>query len=165
MDEFRVPTGVPRFIQDHVRDYLETNGARGHLWDNTDFGGTGSVPTLLLVTTGRKTGRQQTLPLGYTEIEDGYVVVGSKGGAPTHPAWYLNLVANPEVSVQLKSTRFEARARVALGSERESLWAMLVEATPQFEEYQQGIERQIPVVVLEPRQAGVTGDETTVQSP
>jgi deazaflavin-dependent oxidoreductase (nitroreductase family) len=133
-----------------VREYLESDGEEGHLWDNSAFGGNGSVHTLLLVTLGRKTGRAQTLPIGYTKTDAGYVIAGSKGGAPKHPAWYLNLVANPDVSVQLKSDRFEARARVVEGRERDVLWAMLVSATPEFEQYQAGVERQIPVVVLEP---------------
>ena len=149
MHEFSVPIGLPEFIQSHVRDYLETDGETGHLWDSTSFGGNGAVATLLLVTVGRKSGRTQTLPIGYTKTEMGYVIAGSKGGAPTHPAWYLNLVANPEVSVQVGSDRFDARARVLEGDARETLWALLVEASPEFETYQAGIERQIPVVVLE----------------
>lgn len=149
MHEFSVPAGLPEFIQNHVRDYLETEGETGHMWDSSDVGGNGLVRTLLLVTVGRKSGRTQTLPIGYTKTEAGYVIVASKGGAPTHPAWYLNLVANPGVSVQVKSDRFEARARIAVGDDREVLWASIVEATPQFEEYQNGLERQIPVVILE----------------
>ena len=149
MHEFSVPMGLPDFIQSHVRDYLETDGATGHIWNSSDFGGNGPVRTLLLVVVGRKTGRTRTLPLGYTPTEDGYVIVGSKGGAPKHPAWYLNLVANPEVSVQVGADRFEARARVTDGAEREELWGSLVVATPQFEEYQSAVERRIPVVVLE----------------
>lgn len=149
MHEFSVPAGLPEFIQNHVRDYLETEGETGHMWDSSDVGGNGLVRTLLLVTVGRKSGRTQTLPIGYTKTEAGYVIVASKGGAPKHPAWYLNLVANPDVSVQVKSDRFEARARVAEGDDREVLWASIVEATPQFKEYQNGVERQIPVVVLE----------------
>ena len=149
MHEFSVPAGLPEFIQNHVRDYLETEGETGHMWDSSDVGGNGLVRTLLLVTVGRKSGRTQTLPIGYTKTEAGYVIVGSKGGAPKHPAWYLNLVANPDVSVQVKSDRFEARARIAEGDDREVLWASIVEAAPQFEEYQNGLERQIPVVILE----------------
>jgi deazaflavin-dependent oxidoreductase (nitroreductase family) len=149
MYEFSVPTGLPEFIQNHVRDYLETDGETGHTWDSSDQGGSGLVSTLLLVTVGRKTGRHQTLPIGYTKTEAGYVIVASKGGAPKNPAWYLNLVANPDVSVQVGPDRFEARARVAEGSERHALWALIVEATPEFKEYQGRVERQIPVVVLE----------------
>jgi len=91
----------------------------------------------------------QTLPIGYSKTEEGYVIVGSKGGSPKHPAWYLNLVANPDVSVQVGSDRFAARARVVEGGDREALWSSIVKETPQFEEYQNGVERQIPVVVLE----------------
>ena len=149
MHEFSVPEGLPEFIRNHVRDYLETEGETGHLWDSTSVGGNGLVATLLLVTVGRKSGRVRTLPIGYTKAEAGYLIVGSKGGAPKHPAWYLNLVANPEVSVQVGSDRFDARARVLEGDARDSHWALLVERAPQFKAYQDGIERQIPIVLLE----------------
>jgi deazaflavin-dependent oxidoreductase (nitroreductase family) len=149
MHEFRVPEQLPAFIQDHVRDYLETDGEIGHHWDSTSVGGNGLVTTLLLVTVGRKSGRIKTLPIGYTKTDVGYIIVGSKGGAPQHPAWYLNLVANPEVSVQVGSDRFDARARVLEGEARQAVWDSLVKETPQFQSYQDGIDRQIPVVVLE----------------
>ncbi len=149
MHEFSVPTGLPDFIQQHVRDYLETNGEVGHLWDSTPHGGSGPVETLLLVALGRKTGRPRTLPIGYTKTDAGYVIVGSKGGSPEHPAWYLNLVANPEVSVQVGSDRFDARARILEGDARDAAWASLIETAPQFKRYQDGIERQVPVVLLE----------------
>ncbi len=149
MHEFSIPKGLPAFVQEHVGRYLETNGAEGHLWDSSVAGGPGPVPTLLLVTTGRKSGRAQTLPLIYAEASGQYVIVGSKGGAPGHPAWYLNLLSDPEVSVQVGSERFAARARIAEGDEREALWNAMVGAFPPFRNYQEGLERQIPVVVLE----------------
>jgi deazaflavin-dependent oxidoreductase (nitroreductase family) len=149
MHEFSVPKRLPEFIRNHVRDYLETKGEKGHIWDSTSVGGSGPVQTLLLVTVGRKTGKSQTLPIGYTKIDAGYVIVGSKGGAPNHPAWYLNLVANPDVSVQVGPDRFDARARVLEGDDRDALWASIVEETPQMKTYQDATERQIPVIVLE----------------
>jgi len=80
-----VPANLPDWIRDHVRRYVESDGADGHLWDASIGGGTGLVPTLLLTTVGRKSGRAITLPLIYGKAGDGYAIVASKGGAPTHP--------------------------------------------------------------------------------
>ena len=107
------------------------------------------VPTLLLTTTGRKSGSALTLPLIFGHWgPDEYVVVASKGGAPTHPAWYLNLQSNPEVEVQVKGDKFTARAHTAGGAERAALWPKMVEIYAPYEDYQAKTERQIPVVVL-----------------
>jgi len=149
MHEFAVPDGLPDFIQDHVKRYLATDGADGHLWDSRPHGGNGVVRTLLLTATGRRTGQSRTLPIGYSEFESAYVIVGSKGGAPTHPAWFLNLQANPVVSVQVEADRFEARARIAVGDERARRWHGIVEASPVMQTYQDGTDREIPVVLLE----------------
>ncbi len=150
MSEFTVPTHLPDWIQDHVRCYLESGGEDGHMWDSSIRGGSGLVPTLLLVAKGRRSGNLMTLPLIYGETEGGYVVVASRGGAPTHPAWYLNLVAHPEVLVQVGVERFRALARTATGAERNTLWGQMLSVFPPYEEYQQRTEREIPVVVLEP---------------
>ncbi len=104
---------------------------------------------LLLTTTGARTGRLLTKPLGFTRDGDRYVVIASKGGAPTHPAWYHNLVANPRVMVEVGDQRFEARASVAEGAERERLFAQQAAQIPVFGKYQEMTTRQIPVVVLE----------------
>lgn len=137
------------YIQNHVSRYLATNGEDGYLWDTSMGGGKGVVPTLLLTTTGRKSGRVITLPLIFGHGgPDEYVVVASKGGAPNHPAWYLNLEANPEVEVQVKADKFKARAHTASGAERATLWRKMVEIFAPYEEYQKKTQRQIPVVVL-----------------
>ena len=104
---------------------------------------------MLLTTTGAKTGRPLTKPLGFTRDGERYVVIASKGGAPTNPAWYHNLVANPQVVIEIGAERFEARASVAQGAERERLYAQQSAQIPVFGEYQQMTTRQIPVVVLE----------------
>jgi deazaflavin-dependent oxidoreductase (nitroreductase family) len=145
-----VPSQLPDWIRDHLRRYLETDGADGHLWDSSERGGPGPVPTLLLTTTGRKSGRPLLLPLIYGKAPSGYAVVASKGGAPEHPAWYLNLRAHPEVEVQVKADRFTARARTATGAERAALWKQMAALFPPYEAYQRRTEREIPVVVLEP---------------
>ena len=150
MTEPRISPELPEWIKDHLKRYIESNGEDGHLWDASLGGGTGMVPTLLLTTTGRKSGKPLMLPLIYGRAGDAYVVVASKGGAPAHPAWYLNLAADPEVQVQVKADRFAARARTSTGEERARLWQRMVGIYAPYEKYQQMTEREIPVVVLDP---------------
>jgi deazaflavin-dependent oxidoreductase (nitroreductase family) len=107
------------------------------------------APLLLLTTTGAKSGRKHTTPVVYAKEGDRIVVFGSKGGAPSHPAWYHNLLANPNVTVELPGETFEARAVVAEGAERERLFAAQKEAMPAFAEYETKTDRQIPVIALE----------------
>jgi len=104
---------------------------------------------LLLTTTGAKSGLERLAPLVYTRDGDRLVIVASKGGAPTHPAWYLNLVANPIVTVELGAERFRARATPVEGTERERLYAAHAEKYPGFLDYQARTSRVIPVVLLE----------------
>jgi proline iminopeptidase len=133
-----------------MRRYLASDGRDGHLWDSSVAGGSGLVPTLLLTTTGRKSGKPQMLPLIYGKTQNGHVIIASKGGAPSHPAWYLNLVARPDVDVQVEAKRFRARARTVTGPERSALWAQMIRIYPPYTEYQKRTAREIPVVVLEP---------------
>jgi deazaflavin-dependent oxidoreductase (nitroreductase family) len=107
------------------------------------------APLVLLTTTGAKSGTRRTTPVVYTRDGDRIVVIASKGGAPTHPAWYHNLVAHPDVTVELPDETFEARAVVPTGEERERLYRAQADLMPNFDEYQQKTKRQIPVVVLE----------------
>lgn len=109
------------------------------------------LPVLLLATTGRKTGTQRTVPLGYFEDGDAYVVVGSKGGAPQHPAWYLNLEAHPEVGVQVGSEQRQMRARRASPEEAERLWPRILALAPGYAKYRAKTSREIPLVLLERR--------------
>jgi deazaflavin-dependent oxidoreductase (nitroreductase family) len=104
---------------------------------------------LLLTTTGAKTRQKRTNPLTYNTDGDRLLVFGSMGGAPTHPAWYHNLVANPEVTVELGIESFKAKASVLNGEERDRLFKMQAEQVPQFATYQENTTRQIPVVALE----------------
>jgi deazaflavin-dependent oxidoreductase (nitroreductase family) len=140
---------LPDWIQHHLARYLATDGAEGYLWDASLGGGKGMVPTLLLTTVGRKSGRELTMPLIFADSDEDYVIVASKGGAPAHPAWYLNLDANPVVRVQVKADKFTARARTAQGEERAALWKKMVAIYAPYEDYQAKTDRQIPVVVLE----------------
>jgi deazaflavin-dependent oxidoreductase (nitroreductase family) len=129
------------FGQEHVRRYRETDGDVGYLWNG--------VPTLILTTTGRRSGKPFSTPLILGRDGDDYVVVASKGGAPRHPDWYRNLVDHPEVDVQVKGDRFRARARTAGPEERSRLWELMTDIWPAYDQYQQKTDRQIPVVVLE----------------
>jgi deazaflavin-dependent oxidoreductase (nitroreductase family) len=106
------------------------------------------APLLLLTTTGAKSGRKHTTPLVYQKDGDRIVIFGSKGGAPSHPAWYHNLVANPRATVELAGETFEATAVTAEGAERERIWSAQKEIMPGFAEYEAKTDRQIPVIVL-----------------
>ena len=129
------------FGQEHVRRYLQTDGAEGHDWQGTTV--------LILTTTGRRSGDQRSTPLIYGKHGDDYVVVASKGGAEEHPAWYLNLSAEPEVTVQVRGDRFQARARTAAADEKPELWKLMTDRWPAYDDYQVKTNRDIPVVVLE----------------
>jgi deazaflavin-dependent oxidoreductase (nitroreductase family) len=127
--------------KEHVQRYQETDGEEGHDWNNTTV--------LLLTTKGRKSGRSYTTPLIYQKHGDDYVVVASKGGDPDHPEWYKNILANPEVEVQVKGDKFTARARTASKEEKPELWELMARTWPDYDEYQKKTDRDIPVVVLE----------------
>lgn len=129
------------FGQEHVDRYRATDGEEGHEWQG--------VRTLLLTTTGRRSGAERTTPLIYGEDDGSFVVVASKGGAPDDPAWMKNLREDPGARVQVAADRFAARARAATGEERDRLWAHMTEIWPAYEDYATKTDRQIPVVVLE----------------
>lgn len=108
------------------------------------------APLLLLHHTGAKSGRRRVNPLAYGRDRDRLVVFGSKGGAPTNPDWYHNLLANPKATVEVDGDAIDVVARVAEGEERERIWERQKRAMPGFAEYEQKTSRQIPVVILEP---------------
>ncbi|MBM7092591.1 nitroreductase family deazaflavin-dependent oxidoreductase [Streptomyces sp. SID9913] len=134
------PTG---WVAGHVRRYVESDGARGHIW----YG----KPTLLLTTRGRRSGVLRRTGLIYGEDAGNYVVVGSNGGSDRHPHWYLNALAEPRVRVQVAAETFDAVAREAEGEERDRLWVAMAVIFPQYLSYRKQTGRRIPVVVLEPR--------------
>jgi deazaflavin-dependent oxidoreductase (nitroreductase family) len=107
------------------------------------------APLLLLTTTGARSGQSRVAPLAYTTDNGRVVVIASKGGAPTHPDWFHNLRANPEVTVELGTETFPARATIPQGAERRRLFDQMAAQMPNFAEYQRNTARQIPVVVLE----------------
>jgi len=115
-----------------------------------DGAGPNDSPLLLLTTTGAKSGQTRVNPLAFTRDGDRYVIIASKGGHPTNPDWYHNLVAHPEVIVEADRRRFAARAIVTEGAERQRLFDAQAAMMPNFAEYQTKTSRQIPVIVLEP---------------
>jgi deazaflavin-dependent oxidoreductase (nitroreductase family) len=144
-----IPAHYPDWVKEHMERYLSTDGADGHLWDAEPYGGRGPTPTLLLTTTDAS-GASEQLPLIYIEAPGGWAVIGSKGGAPKHPRWYVNLSERPEVGVQVMGDTYTARARTADGEERETLWKRLAELYPPFDDYaKKASPRKIPLVVLE----------------
>ena len=114
--------------------------------DRSKFGGR---PLLLLTTTGARSGQRRTTPMMYVRDGDRLIVIASNVGAPTHPAWYHNLVAHPQVTVEVGNETFDATAIVTTGEERHQLWTRIVESYPFFSEHQAKTTRQIPVIILE----------------
>ena len=138
------------WIAEHIELY-RTDPEKARLWDSSHLGGPGVLPTLLLTTTGRKSGEPRALPLIYGEAGESFIVVASKGGMPNHPIWFLNLEAAPECDVQVGTRKLRARARVAEGEERERIWKQMAGIYPPYDEYQERAgDRVIPVVVLDP---------------
>ena len=127
---------------EHVRQYRETDGEYGHDWKR-------GSSTLLLTTTGRRSGEQRTSPLIYGRSGDDYLIVASKGGSDEPPAWYVNLRENPEAEVQVLADKFRARARDATPEEKPEMWREMVSHWPDYDAYQERTDREIPVVVLE----------------
>ncbi len=138
------------WIAEHIELY-RTDPEKAHMWDSSPLGGPGLLPTLLLTTTGRKSGEPRALPLIYGEAGNGNVIIASKCGMPNHPIWYLNLEANPDCELMVGSKPVSARARTAEGEERERLWAEMAKIYPPYDDYQKNAgSRRIPVVVLDP---------------
>jgi deazaflavin-dependent oxidoreductase (nitroreductase family) len=138
------------WIAQHREQYLK-DPEKGHMWDSTIGGGPGPLPTLLLTTTGRKSGKKSVMPLLYGKVDGGYAIIASKGGAPKHPGWYHNIKAQGTVGTQVAADVFQANTRVATGTEREAIWNQMVAMYPPFASYKTAAgDREIPVVVLEP---------------
>src|SRR5262249_29707558 len=126
--------------EDHIRAYRDTDGAVGHLWNG--------APTLLLTVRGRRTGEPRTVALIYGTDGDDHLVVASMGGAPVHPQWYRNLVAEPRGETRARGAPRRAGARPAPPAERPRLWAIMRAVWPNYDAYQGRTDRDIPVVVL-----------------
>ncbi|MEU8214205.1 nitroreductase family deazaflavin-dependent oxidoreductase [Micromonospora taraxaci] len=129
------------WVASHIRRYVQTDGA-----DGGTFHG---VPSLLLTTRGRRTGTLRRTALMYGRDGDNHLLVASNGGADKHPAWYLNLSADPTVEIQVDAERFVGRARTATAEERVRLWPVMTKVFPTYARYQKGTEREIPLVIVE----------------
>jgi F420H(2)-dependent quinone reductase len=133
-----------RVMGGHTAVYRATHGVIGHRIP-------GQPPALLLDHVGAKSGTKRTSPLVYGRDGENLVLVASKGGYPKHPAWFHNLRAHPDTTVQVGSHKLNVHARVAAGAERERLWSLMVGVYGGYEDYRKRTEREIPIVVLEPR--------------
>ena len=151
MAEAKLAPNLPGWMVEHANRYLSSGGSDGHIYKMTPPGrGEMNVPSLLLTTTGRKSGEKFIFPLFYGEDGGKYFVIASKGGAPEHPGWYRNILADPVVEVQVGTKNLKARARTADGAERTRLWTKSLDFWPPYADYQTKTQREIPVVVLEP---------------
>jgi deazaflavin-dependent oxidoreductase (nitroreductase family) len=131
------------FGAEHVRVYRETGGERGYHWRGTTI--------LLLTTVGRRSGEERTTPLIHRTDDGTWVVVASKGGAPANPAWFENLMSDPDATIEVRDDTVPVHASVAEGEDRARLWSLMTEVWPPYDEYQTRTEREIPVVVLSRR--------------
>ena len=131
------------WVADHVRQYVQSGGTEGHHWQP-------GVPTLLLTTRGKKSGTARRTALIYGRDGDDYVVMASYAGAPSHPDWYVNLAADPEVAIQVGEDVMTGTARTAGPEERERLWAEMTRIWPDYDEYATKTTREIPLVVITP---------------
>jgi deazaflavin-dependent oxidoreductase (nitroreductase family) len=139
--EYRAPD-LTLVGERHIRAYRETGGEIGYLWNG--------VPTLLLTTRGRLTGALRTSALIFGRDGGDYLVVASMGGAPRHPQWYRNLVADPQAEIQVRAERIPVVARTADAGDKPRLWRIMAEIWPNYDTYQARTDRDIPVVVLTP---------------
>ena len=153
MIDAKVPAGLPQWMLDHVDKYMKSGGKEGHMYTLTVPGRpAGTVPSLLLVTKGRKSGEKYLFPLFYGESGGSYFVIASKGGAPDHPGWYKNMLVHPDVELQVGTRTMKAKARtVPAGAERDKLWKQAVAFFAPYADYQKKAgDRLIPVVMLDP---------------
>jgi deazaflavin-dependent oxidoreductase (nitroreductase family) len=144
---------TPSWIPGHTEAYL-TDPANAELWDATNAGGEGLVPTLLLITTGRRSGQARHSPLIYMKAGDGFCIIASKGGYPSHPDWYLNIAANPLCDIRVGANEYRVKARVTEGDEREDLWRRMAAVYAPFDQYRARTDRDIPVIKLDQVQQG-----------
>ena len=131
------------FGDEHVRQYEATDGKVGHDWNGTSC--------LVLHTKGRKSGKTRKFALIYGRDGDDYVLVASKGGYPDHPGWYKNLVAHPDVAIQVWGDVIAVTARTGTAQDKQRVWPMMAKQWPGYDDYQAGTKRDIPVVLLRSR--------------
>lgn len=146
----KIDRSRPGWQDRHAEAYLKSNGREGHVVD-LGIPGVPEVDTLLLQTTGRKSKDAKISPLIYGKDRGRFIIVASKGGAPSHPDWFLNLRDEPEVRFQVADKKYSGVARIISGAERERLFRMMAKLYSPYDEYQAKTAREIPVVALEPQ--------------
>jgi deazaflavin-dependent oxidoreductase (nitroreductase family) len=146
-------TALQTFIGEHLTAYLRSGGAEGHVVDGEGSGAYRFGTTCLIRYAGRRSGRTMITPLSYADRGGEVIVVGSKGGSDTHPAWYLNLVAAREVDFQIATQAFRATWREPAGAERRKIWDFMVDCYPFYGIYEKRTSRQIPLVMMKPVEA------------
>jgi deazaflavin-dependent oxidoreductase (nitroreductase family) len=151
MTEAKLAPNLPGWMVDHANRYLSSGGSEGHMYKMAQPGRPEiTVPSLLLTTTGRKSGEKFIFPLFYGEDKGKVFIIASKGGAPEHPGWYKNIEANPLVEVMVGTKKYQAKAHTVSGAERERLWEKSLTFWPPYADYKKKTDREIPVVVLDP---------------
>lgn len=133
---------------EHREMYLRSGGVRGHIMDITAAGGRSFATHCMIKYSGRKSGKVFITPLCYGDIGGEVVIVASKGGADSHPAWYLNIRDSVEIEFQIATQAFRATWREPEGAEHEKVWAFMVDSFPFYADYQASTERRIPLVML-----------------
>lgn len=152
-DTNATPPGMHDWQEQHLRSYLRSGGAQGHLYDFDPINGEGYQPICLIKHVGRKTGRKLISPLIYGMVEGELVIVASKGGSPAHPAWYLNIADATEIELQVATQAFRATLREPNDAERQRIWDQMVAIYPPYAEYQESTDRLIPLVLMKPLSA------------
>jgi deazaflavin-dependent oxidoreductase (nitroreductase family) len=147
------PAGMYDWQKAHLQRYLQSGGAEGHLYDFGPINNEGYQPICLIKHIGRKTGRTLIVPLIYGMVEGEIVIVASKGGSPTHPAWYLNIEGTREIEVQIATQAFRATWREPADAERQRIWDQMVAIYPPYADYQLSTDRLIPLVLMKPVEA------------
>lgn len=138
------------WISEHLDTYLSSGGARGHIFDVSAVGGREMTTHCLIRCAGRKSGKIYIRPLIYGNFGGEIVIVASKGGADTHPGWYLNILASNTIGLQIATQAFEATWREPEGEERHQVWSYMAHLYPPYISYQKSTTRQIPLVMLTP---------------
>ena len=138
-------------LRTFIKPYSKRNVLLYKLTGGRILGTLTGRPVMLVTMTGAKSGKERTIPLMYVPYKDGVIVVASQGGAPKTPVWYNNLVKNPDVVVQYKSTKMNLRARQVDDAEKAAVWPTCVEHYAEYDDYQKRTDRNIPVFVCEPR--------------
>ncbi|ORA07503.1 nitroreductase/quinone reductase family protein [Mycobacterium arosiense] len=149
-DAAAIRTARGNWIKEHLDTYLTSGGSRGHIFDVSAVGGREMTTHCLIRCVGRKSAKVYVRPLIYGNFGGEIVIVASKGGADTHPDWYLNILASNTIGVQIATQAFEATWREPEGEERHQVWSYMAHLYPPYLTYQKSTSRQIPLVMLTP---------------